>query len=87
MTLRYLLDTSEQLELHEHDLRTGQDRHVLDLPLARGSDGRLGVVGAGGGGTAVTVNISTPDVESFRRSDAQISTALARAVARGQRGL
>ncbi len=56
------------------------------MPLARGSDGRLGVVGAGGAG-AVTVNITTPDIESFRRSDAQISTALARAVSRGQRGL
>ncbi len=57
------------------------------MPLARSSDGRLGVVGAGGGSTAVTVNISTPDAESFRRSDAQVSSALARAVARGQRGL
>ncbi len=57
------------------------------MPLARGSDGRLGVIGAGSGGTAVTVNIATPDVDSFRRADAQISTALARAVARGQRGL
>lgn len=35
----------------------------------------------------VTVNISTPDAESFRRSEAQVSAALARAVARGRRGL
>ena len=58
------------------------------LPLARGPDGRLGV--AGGGRSApvnVTVNISTGDVESFRRSQVQITSALARAVARGQRGL
>ncbi len=31
--------------------------------------------------------ISTPDAESFKRSEAQISAALARAVARGQRSL
>jgi hypothetical protein len=35
----------------------------------------------------VTVNISTPDVESFRRSESQVSSALARAVDRGRRGL
>ncbi|MGL4635981.1 MAG: phage tail tape measure protein [Beijerinckiaceae bacterium] len=36
---------------------------------------------------AVTMNISTPDAESFRRSEAQVSSALARAVQRGQRSL
>jgi hypothetical protein len=35
----------------------------------------------------VTVNVSTPDAESFRRSEAQVSAALARAVSRGQRGM
>lgn len=35
----------------------------------------------------VIVTISTADVESFRRSEVQIASALARAVARGQRGL
>jgi len=58
------------------------------MPLARGPDGRLGV--RPGGGTrpvSVTVNIATPDQESFRRSEAQVSAALARAVARGQRGM
>ncbi len=57
------------------------------VPLSRGPDGRLGLA-AGGQGTkssAVIINISTPDAESFRRSEAQISGALARAVARGQR--
>ncbi len=58
------------------------------LPLRRGSDGRLGVAA---GGTerpvAVTVNITTPDIEGFRRSEAQVAARLARAVARGRRAL
>lgn len=58
------------------------------LPLARGPDGRLGVTTNGAArSTNVTINISTPDVETFRRSQVQISGALARAVAHGQRGL
>ncbi|MGO4704515.1 phage tail tape measure protein [Microvirga sp. 2MCAF38] len=58
------------------------------MPLARGPDGRLGVRAGGGSGPMnVTVNVSTPDAESFRRSEAQVSAALARAVARGQRGM
>ena len=58
------------------------------MPLARGPDGRLGVAASGGGRSVnVVVNIATPDADSFRRSEAQVSAALARAVARGQRGL
>jgi phage-related minor tail protein len=58
------------------------------MPLARGPDGRLGVQAGGAGRPAsITVNIATPDQESFRRSEAQVSAALARAVARGQRGM
>ena len=59
------------------------------MPLARGPDGRLGVSAAGAGARAVqvTVNIATPDADSFRRSEAQVAAALARAVARGRRGL
>ena len=58
------------------------------MPLARGPDGRLGVVSAGGGGgVQVHVNIATPDIEGFQRAESQISAALARAVARGQRNL
>ena len=58
------------------------------LPLQRGADGRLGVSASGGGGVAsVTVNIQTPDVEGFARSQAQVSAAIARAVSRGRRGM
>lgn len=59
------------------------------MPLARGSDGRLGVIAqkAAASPVAVTVNISATDFESFRRSEAQLTGALARAVARGQRFL
>lgn len=56
------------------------------LPLARGPDGRLGVR-AGGGGINVTFNVTTPDIESFRRSETQLAALLARAVAQGQRNL
>ena len=56
------------------------------MPLARGPDGRLGVrAGGGARPVQVTVNIATPDAEGFRRSEAQVAAALARAVARGHR--
>lgn len=35
----------------------------------------------------VVMNVSTPDAESFRRGEAQVSAALARAVARGNRAM
>jgi phage-related minor tail protein len=57
------------------------------LPLARGPDGRLGVRAEAGGAINVTFNISTPDAESFRRSETQLAALLARAVAQGQRNL
>lgn len=56
------------------------------MPLARGADGRLGVV-AKGGGINVTLNVATPDAQSFRRSETQIGAMLARAVSMGQRNL
>ncbi|TCP61928.1 lambda family phage tail tape measure protein [Rhodovulum bhavnagarense] len=56
------------------------------LPLARGADGRLGVSSGGGGRPIqVTMNISTPDAESFSRSRSQIAAEMGRALARGQR--
>ncbi|MBL4646083.1 MAG: phage tail tape measure protein [Rhizobiales bacterium] len=54
------------------------------MPLARGPDGRLGVRG-GGAPINISVNIQTRDAESFRRSQGQVSSMLARAVGRGQR--
>lgn len=56
------------------------------MPLARGADGRLGVQMSGGGRpVTVVMNISTPDVKGFQRSQGQIAAQAARALARGQR--
>jgi phage-related minor tail protein len=58
------------------------------MPLARGPDGSLGVAMAGpAAGANVTVQIATPDLSSFRRSEAYVTGQIARAVARGQRSL
>lgn len=59
------------------------------LPLARGSDGTLGVATNGAQNSPVNIsfNINTPDADGFRRTETQISAMLARAVGRGQRGL
>lgn len=55
------------------------------MPLARGPDGKLGVRGAGGGGTSITMNISTPDAQSFQRSQSQIAAQMSRALSSGNR--
>lgn len=62
-----------------------------------GGAGRAGGIGAGGGGAggreaaaapvSVTLNVTSPDAESFRRSEARMTALLARAVGRGRRGL
>lgn len=57
------------------------------LPLARGPDGRLGVAADSSGGINVTFNVSTPNAESFERSQSQIAAMLSRAVTLGQRNL
>lgn len=58
------------------------------LPLQRSADGRLGVASTGGGQpVSIVFNVSTPDAQSFRKSEAQLSGMLARAVARGSRGM
>ncbi|WP_102224351.1 phage tail tape measure protein [Acidimangrovimonas sediminis] len=56
------------------------------MPLTRGPDGRLGVQAAGGGGAVnVVMNVTTPDVANFRRSQSQVAAQLGRALSRGQR--
>lgn len=56
------------------------------MPLARGADGRLGVQAAGGARpVTVVMNISTPDVQGFQRSQSQIAAQAQRMLARGQK--
>jgi hypothetical protein len=67
----------------------------LDFPFAAAA----GFVGDGGGlapgafglgqagGIAVNFNVTTPDAESFRRSETQLAAMLTRAVGLGQRNL
>lgn len=57
------------------------------MPLTRGADGRLGVAMNGGGTSAINVQIAASDAGSFKRSEAYITGQIARAVARGQRGM
>lgn len=57
------------------------------LPLARGADGSLGVRSDGGASRPVQVvmNISTPDVQGFARSQSQIAADMTRMLSRGNR--
>nr|WP_232816684.1 phage tail tape measure protein [Paracoccus zhejiangensis] len=56
------------------------------MPLRRGADGRLGVAATGGGRAInITMNVTTPDVAGFRRSQSQIAAELGRALSRGER--
>lgn len=58
------------------------------VPLARSSDGKLGIrAGSGGGAIHVTMNISTPDAGSFQRSQSQVAAEMNRAIQRGRRNL
>lgn len=57
------------------------------MPLARGPDGRLGVVASGGSVPSITINIATPDVEGFRRSQTQVAAMVARSLGRADRNL
>lgn len=56
------------------------------MPLARGADGRLGVAAAGmSRPVTLVMNIQTPDVQGFQRSQSQIAATAQRMLARGQR--
>ncbi len=56
------------------------------MPLTRGADGKLGVRSSGSAGAVtVVMNISTPDVAGFQRSQSQIAAEAMRALSRGQR--
>lgn len=55
------------------------------MPLARGPDGKLGVRGAGGAAPTIVMNITTPDVQGFARSQNQIAAQMNRALARSNR--
>ncbi len=56
------------------------------MPLTRGSDGRLGVRAEGGGAPVnVVMNITTPDVQGFQRSQSQIAAQVTRVLGQAQR--
>ncbi|KQV32618.1 phage tail protein [Rhizobium sp. Root1203] len=58
------------------------------LPLKRGADGSLGVAASGTAGTSqIVFNVTAADAQSFLKSEAQISSMLARTAMRGQRNL
>ena len=58
------------------------------MPLTRGPDGKLGISGAGGGTPInVTFHVTSPDADSFARSETQLAALLARTVNQGQRNM
>lgn len=57
------------------------------LPLTRGANGELGVRSSGGSPVVIHMNITTPDVESFKASQGELATSLQRLVSRGSRNL
>jgi phage-related minor tail protein len=52
-----------------------------------GSAGAIAPNSALGGRASVTVNVTTPDAQSFLKSESQVAAMLSRALARGQRNL
>lgn len=56
------------------------------MPLARGADGKLGVRGAGGSNPVnIVMNIQSPDVQGFQRSQSQIAARMSRVLGTGAR--
>lgn len=62
----------------------GENGPELFTPAGHGA---IAANGAMGGGRGVVINVTTPDVAGFARSEAQLGAMLSRAVARGQRRL
>ena len=58
------------------------------MPLSRGPDGKLGISGSGQGSAVnVTFHVTSPDADSFTRSESQIAALLARTVSHGERNM
>lgn len=55
------------------------------MPLSRGPDGRLGVSAGATRAVTVVMNIQTPDVAGFQRSQSQIAAAAQRMLAQGSK--
>ncbi len=55
------------------------------LPLARGSDGRLGVASSASAPISISLNVTARDAGSFVGAEAEVSAMLLRAVKRGTR--
>jgi len=66
----------------------GVDKNVVAFRASRGERVQVtpaGKASQGQGGGTVVFNISTPDVEGFRRSESQMAARAQRMLARGQR--
>lgn len=65
----------------------GVDKNVVAFRASRGERVQVTPAGkeSGGGGGDVYFNITTPDVEGFRRSESQMAARAQRMLARGQR--
>jgi phage-related minor tail protein len=64
----------------------GEQGPELFTPSGNGGITSTAARGAARGG-AVTVNITTPDAQSFQKSKSQVAAMLARAISQGQRNL
>ena len=71
-------------ELEESDRILERDILVIDIRQSDRVVMRLGVEAAGQA-MAITINISSPDADGFRRSRAQVAAAIGDAVRRGAR--
>jgi hypothetical protein len=63
------------------------ERASFEAGIPSGAAGRGESGGVTRRGLNVIFNVTTPDAQSFRRSEGEVAAMLARAVGRGQRGL